>query len=122
MAVSLFDRNILIVEDHAGVSTALRVILCSFHHVDIAGTAGAAMKFLIESPVNLAIIDVGLPDFSGMELLRRMRATGQDVKVIVMTGRGSFEAAEEALRLGAVAYLLKPFNLQEILTLVQSTL
>jgi DNA-binding NtrC family response regulator len=48
-----------------------------------------------------------------------VRTSGQGVTVIVVTGRGSLESAEEAMRLGAVAYLLKPFNFLEVLTLVQ---
>jgi DNA-binding response OmpR family regulator len=67
-------------------------------------------------------MDVGLPDYSGIELLRRVRASGQDVKVIVMSGGGSIESAEDVLRLGAVAYLLKPFNFQEVLTLIADVL
>ena len=55
-------------------------------------------------------------------MLRRVRASGRDVKVIVMTGGASIESAEEVLRLGAVAYLLKPFNFQEVLTLVENAL
>ena len=76
------------------------MILCPFYRVDITETACAALQIIIKHPVDLVIMDIALPDYSGMELLRRMRVSGQDVNVIVMAGRGSVESAEEALRLG----------------------
>ncbi|MEQ1791464.1 MAG: response regulator [Nitrospiraceae bacterium] len=119
MAPDEFQPNVLIVEDQEGPRKALLMILSSFYRIFTAETASAALKIIGESPIDLVIMDVGLPDISGMELLRRVRASGQAVKVIVVTGRGSLESAEEAMRLGAVAYLLKPFNLLEVLELVQ---
>lgn len=119
MAAVASQPNVLIVEDQEGPRKALCMILSSFYRIYMAETASAALKIIGESHMDLVIMDVGLPDISGMELLRRVRASGQAVKVIVVTGRGSLESAEEAMRLGAVAYLLKPFNLLEVLDLVQ---
>ncbi len=122
MAATLSDQTILIVEDQEGPRRALMMILSSFYRIYTAETASAALKIIIDSPIDLILMDVGLPDYSGIELLRRVRASGRDVKVIVMTGGASIESAEEVLRLGAVAYLLKPFNFQEVLTLVENAL
>lgn len=122
MAASLSDRTILIVEDQEGPRKALMMILSSFYRVYTAETASAALKIIVDCPIDLVIMDVGLPDYSGIELLRRVRASGQDVKVIVMSGGGTIESAEDVLRLGAVAYLLKPFNFQEVLTLIADVL
>ncbi len=112
-------KNILIVEDQEGPRKALVMILGSFYQIYTAKTASAALRMLVDCPMDLVIMDVGLPDFSGIELLRKVRASGQGVTVIVVTGRGSLESAEEAMRLGASAYLLKPFNFLEVITLVQ---
>ena len=119
---SLSDQTILIVEDQEGPRKALMMILSSFYRIYTAETASAGLKIIVDRPIDLVIMDVGLPDYSGVELLRRVRASGQDVKVIEMSGGGSIESAEEVLRLGAVAYLLKPFNFQELLTLVGDAL
>lgn len=86
MAETLSDQNILIVEDQEGPRRALMMILGSFYRIHTAETASAALKIIVESPIDLMLMDVGLPDYSGIELLRRVRATGRDVKVIVMTG------------------------------------
>ncbi len=122
MAASLSDRTILIVEDQEGPRKALIMILSSFYRIYSAETASAALKIIVDCPIDLVIMDVGLPDYSGIELLRRVRASGKDVEVIVMSGGGTIESAEDVLRLGAVAYLLKPFNFQEVLTLIADVL
>jgi DNA-binding NtrC family response regulator len=122
MAASLSDRTILIVEDQEGPRKALMMILSSFYRVYTAETASSALKIIVDCPIDLVIMDVGLPDYTGIELLRQVRASGQDVKVIVMSGGGTIESAEDVLRLGAVAYLLKPFNFQEVLTLIADVL
>lgn len=122
MTARLSEQSILIVEDQEGPCAALMMILRPFYHVESAETAAAALELIVHSPIDLVIMDVGLPDYSGIELLRRVRASGRDVKVIVMSGGGSVESADDVLQLGAVAYLLKPFNFQEVLTLVQNAL
>lgn len=118
MATNEFQPNILIVEDQEGPRTALLMILSSLYRIYTAETAAAALEMLGESSMDLVIMDVGLPDYSGLELLRRMRMKGYNVKVIVMSGGGSVEAAEEAMRLETLAYLLKPFNFLEVLDIV----
>lgn len=122
MAASPSEQTILIVEDQEGPRQALLMILSPFYRIYTAETACAALEMIVEQPLNLVIMDVGLPDYSGIELLRRVRASGRDIKVIVMSGGGSIESADDVLSLGAVAYLLKPFNFQEVLTLVENTL
>jgi len=122
MTVHVPKQTILIVEDQAGPREALVMMLGSLYPVYTAETAAAALNILVDRPIDLVIIDVGLPDCSGIELLRRVRARGQAVKVIVMSGEGSSETAQEVFRLGAVAYLLKPFKFRELLTLVGDAL
>lgn len=120
MATGALQPNILIVEDQEGPRKALCMILGSFYRIYEAETASAALKMLGECSMDLVIMDVGLPDYSGLELLRRMRMRGYNVKVIVMSGGGNVESAEEAMRLEALAYLLKPFNFLEVLDIVAS--
>ena len=120
MVMGVSQPNILIVEDQEGPRKTLCMILRSFCRIYTAETASSALKMLGECFMDLVIMDVGLPDYSGLELLRRMRMQGCNVKVIVMSGGGSVESAEEAMRLDALAYLLKPFNFLEILALVEN--
>ena len=74
MAASLSDQTILIVEDQEGPRKALMMILSSFYRIYTAETASAGLKIIVDRPIDLVIMDVGLPDYSGVELLRRVRA------------------------------------------------
>lgn len=71
--------------------------------------------------MDLVIEDIGLPDRNGIDLLRDIRSL-RDLKVIVMSGAGTLQSANDAMNLGAVAYLLKPFNVKELLELVHQAL
>lgn len=122
MAISLADQRILVFDDEEGARKALKLILAPFYRVDTAETACDALKIIIEQPIDLVIMDLRLPDYDGIELLRCMRANGRGVNVILISGHGSLESAQEALLLGAMAYLLKPFNISEFLTLVEDGL
>jgi DNA-binding response OmpR family regulator len=63
------------------------MILSPFYWTYTAEKACAALKIIVDCPIDLISMDAGLPDYSRMELLRRVRASGQDVKVMVMSGR-----------------------------------
>jgi two-component system response regulator YesN len=71
------------------------------------GSAGAALSFLQEHPVDLAFVDVAMPGMNGIQLIREMRARGQECTVVVLTFYDNFEYVQEALRLGASDYVLK---------------
>jgi DNA-binding NtrC family response regulator len=115
------ERRILIVEDQDGPRQALAAILRPHYHICTADTARAALHIMRTEPVDLVIEDVGLPDRNGIELLRDLKSM-KDVQVIVISGAGTLESARDALRLGALAYLLKPLNVGELLDLVHETL
>jgi signal transduction histidine kinase len=76
------------------------------------------MRHMVESrdanPFDVAIMDIIMPDKSGIDGLREMRAMDPHISVIMLTGFASLESAQEALRLGATDYVVKPFELQEI--------
>jgi putative nucleotidyltransferase with HDIG domain len=63
---------------------------------------------------DLFLLDLKLPDISGIEILKRIKAKDNDLPVIIITGYPSFESVQEAIRLGAYDYITKPFNLEEI--------
>ena len=64
---------------------------------------------------------MGLPDRNGIELLRDLQPLN-DIRAIVLSGSGTVQSAQDAIKLGATAYLLKPFNTDELLTLIRATL
>ncbi len=68
-----------------------------------------------EYPVDLAVVDIGLPEISGLELIKELRASGNKIPVIVLTARDSWQDKVEGLSTGADDYMAKPFQFEELL-------
>jgi DNA-binding response OmpR family regulator len=106
--------RVLVVEDDAalarGVVATLKLAgLATDHEGDGEHAAGLA----VSEPYSLVVLDLGLPGLSGFEVLRRMRAAGSSVPVLILTARNAVADRVRGLDLGADDYLLKPFALPE---------
>lgn len=122
MTTALSKPAILIVEDEAGPRDALKVILRPFYAIHVAESGHRALQTLREHPVDLITLDQKLPDCQGIELLQQIKHEHPDVEVIIITGYGSLKSAMDGIRHGAAGYLLKPFNVTELITLINQTL
>ncbi len=108
-------RRILIVDDEPAVLALLRRILSTEDAEILAVRTGAqALEIARRTHLDLVMLDVRLPDVSGMEVLRRVREVDEVVPVIMMTSHGSAETVRASMRLGAFDYLTKPFDNQEV--------
>lgn len=114
--------TILVIEDEAGPRDALKVILRPFFNIQVAENGQVAMRVLKEQPIDLVTLDQKLPDRQGLDLLQDIKIEHGDVEVIIITGYGSLKSAMEGIRHGAAGYLLKPFNVTELITLINQTL
>ena len=101
--------QVLIIEDDERIRTALiRALRDRGHAVSSAGTALAGLQQAVEGRPDLVVLDLGLPDLDGRELLRMLRAVST-VPVIVATARDDDDSVVQALDAGADDYVLKPF-------------
>jgi putative two-component system response regulator len=114
--------TLLVIDDEAGPRDALKVILRPFFNIETAESASAAIDVLNSQSIDLITLDQKLPDRQGMDLLQDIKHDHADVEVIIITGYGSLKSAMEGIRHGAAGYLLKPFNVTELLSLVNQTL
>ena len=114
--------TVLVVDDEAGPRDALRVILRPFFNIRSAENAQAALNVLKEESIDLITLDQKLPDRQGMDLLQDIKHDHADIEVIIITGYGSLKSAMEGIRHGAAGYLLKPFNVTELISLINQTL
>ena len=102
--------RVLLVEDTPTQAEIAKAMLREFgHEMRHAETAGAALKIAEEWRPDAILVDLVLPDFSGMELMRRLKAQGVNAACIVLTAHGSVNTAVEAMREGATDFLLKPY-------------
>lgn len=108
--------NVLVVDDEPAIRQILAIRLakagCS---VVQAANAGEALEQLSTGHFDVAISDIQMPDFDGIELVRRARAAGVDTNFIMMTAYGSVDTAIEAIKAGASDYMIKPVRHDEVL-------
>lgn len=115
MAPAKTPVHVLLIEDDrlvaSGIVAGLRLLGVTVDHVDTAAKARAAVG---ASHFDVCVLDLGLPDEDGMAVLARWRAQGQAIPVLVLTARDALEHRVAGLRAGADDYLLKPFELDEL--------
>lgn len=107
--------RLLIVEDAEDVSDAIAENLSRQGHVcDKARTLADARQFLAVQPFDLMVLDINLPDGSGYDLLKEIRARGEALAVLMLTARLGVDDRVDALDAGADDYLVKPFDFREL--------
>ena len=103
------------VDDEPAVQTALeRALLLEGYSVRLAADGREALDLIAEEQVDLIVLDVGMPRIDGLEVCRRLRATGDRTPVLMLTARDSVDARVAGLDAGADDYLVKPFALREL--------
>src|SRR5688572_21419297 len=111
--------RILVVDDEANARTALAELLREEgYDVETAADAFKALGKLEEYSPHLLLTDLKMPGMDGIELMKRLAAGEREVAVVVMTAFGAVDTAVEAMRAGAVDYLTKPLNFDELLLVV----
>jgi len=114
--------SILIVEDEEGPREALKTILSPYYNLYTVDRAEIALHIIDQQPIDLLTLDLKLPGQQGMEFLCDLRQKGSEAEVIIITGFGSLQSAINAIRYGISAYILKPFNVTELLGVVNQAL
>jgi two-component system KDP operon response regulator KdpE len=114
--------KVLVVDDEPPIRKLLRMGLGTQGYQTIdAPNAKAALDLLGQTP-DLVILDLGLPDMQGLELLRQIRMQREDLPIVVLSSRGDEAAKVEALDLGADDYVTKPFGMDELLARMRAAL
>jgi len=115
--------NILVLDDEQDIRGEINKFLTSRDiQVQLAASPSEAFRILSAHPVDIAILDIRLPEMSGLEVLKRIRRIYPKIQVIMMSGHGDMESVIVALRLGAVDFFQKPFRLHEMMTTIEKSM
>jgi signal transduction histidine kinase len=106
--------QVLVIDDEIGPRESLRMLLKPNYEVHTANSVEAGIRLLREKRPDAIISDIRMPGTNGIDGLRRIREIDPHVAVIMLTGFGALETAQEALRLGANDYISKPFDAREM--------
>ena len=114
--------NVLIVDDEIGPRESLRMILKPSYNVYTVENGHAAIQMVQQMEVDVVTLDLKMPGISGIDTLKEIRAIDPDVMVIIITGFGSLTTAIEAIRYGVFDYIPKPFNVPEIISILDRSI
>lgn len=117
------QARILVIDDDENIRTALSLVLKEKgYEVDVAATGHEAISKSKASFYNVALVDLRLPDMDGIRLLTEMRETVPKMVKIIITGYPSLENAIEAVNRGADGYMVKPYNVDDLIRTIKENL
>ena len=107
--------RILIVDDEEELVSALveRLNLRAFQAAGVT-SGNEALEYLERTPRDVVLLDVKMPGLGGLELIRRIKKDHPDLEVILLTGHGSAQYADQGMELGAFDYLMKPVKIDDL--------
>jgi DNA-binding response OmpR family regulator len=116
-------KTILIVDDEADILDLFSTVLTAHgYSVTTAMTGRDALAKVRTAYQNLTLLDIGLPDMQGTDLIQKMRVSNPDLIIIMVTGNPELETAMNAINHGADGYIVKPVSIKDLVALVENKL
>ncbi|MBL7129866.1 MAG: response regulator [Candidatus Omnitrophica bacterium] len=113
-------KRILICDDEVGIRESLNLILKDDYDLSFCNNGQECLECLTAGQeFDLVLLDIKMPHTNGLDILKRIKEKDPGLKVIIITGYKSVETANEAIKLGAIDYIVKPFSSKEILKSVE---
>lgn len=117
--IVLKDKKILIVDDQYGIRVLLdEVFQKEGYQTFQAANGKQALTIAKKEQPDLVILDMKIPGMDGLEILKRLKALNQSIQVIMITAYGELDLIQEAMRLGALTHLTKPFDIDDLRKMV----
>lgn len=115
----MLKRRILIVDDEPGVRQSLTLVLKDHYEVLCAATGTEALEVIEGTSVDVVLLDILLPGLDGLEVLERIKERPDSPQVVMLTATKTVKTAVRAMKLGAFDYVTKPFDVEELLLIVE---
>ena len=122
METKINAPNILIVDDEIGPRESLRMVLKPNYNVYAVENGYAAIQMIQQIEMDVLTLDLKMPGLTGIDALKEIRVIDPDVMVIIITGYGTLKSAIEGIRYGVFDYIPKPFNVPEILSIIDKSI
>jgi two-component system response regulator AtoC len=114
--------TILVVDDEQGVRQSFYMVLKDEFEVLLAETGNQAIDIFSKNAVDVILLDILLPDINGIELLERLKDMDPNTEIIMITAVKEIQTAVKAIKQGAYEYIIKPFNVDEVITVIRRAL
>lgn len=116
------QATVLVVDDEYGVLQSFKLILKNEHQVLLAATGKEALELITKNTIDVVLLDILLPDGNGLELLERIKEMDSKPEIVMVTAVRDVQTAVRAIKLGAYDYILKPFDVDDVLKVVKKAL
>ena len=114
--------TILVIDDEHGVRQSFNMVLKGEYNVLLAGTGKEAFDIFTKNTVDLVLLDILLPDINGIDLLEKFKEIDPNTEIIMVTAVKEIQTAVKAIKLGAYEYIIKPFIVDDVLTVINRAL
>lgn len=114
--------NILVIDDELGPRESIRMVFKDTHNVFLAEDGFKGIEILKKEDIDVIILDLKMPKINGIETLKKIREIDKDVPVIILTGYGDVDTAKKAIHYGTMEFLSKPFNVEDIIKIVNKAI
>jgi DNA-binding NtrC family response regulator len=115
-------ERVLVIDDELAPRESIRMVLKDKYNVATAAGAIEGLDMLSNDPFDLVVMDIRMPKMDGITALQEIKKKYPDTEVILLTAYASLETAKDATRYGAFDYLLKPFDKDDILMVIEKGL
>lgn len=115
----MIQQKVLLVDDERGVRASMRMLLKDKYELGQASNGAEAVEQLVQFRPDVVLLDLRMPDMSGIEVLQHIKQHDSYIEVILVTAYATVDTARKALLLGAFDYLTKPFNPEELESIVK---
>ncbi|HGY12476.1 MAG: hypothetical protein DRH24_00570 [Deltaproteobacteria bacterium] len=113
------NHTILVVDDENGVRQSFNMVLKDDYNVLLASTGHQAIDIFIKNKVDLVLLDILLPDSEGLNLLEKFKEADLNTEIIMVTAVNEVQTAVKAIKMGAYEYIIKPFIVDDVLTVIK---
>lgn len=110
--------TILVIDDERGIRQSFNMALKDEYHVLLAGSGEKAIDIFQKNPIDLILLDILLPDIDGIDLLKKLKHTDPNTEIVMVTAVNDLKTAVKAIKLGAYEYIIKPFIVDDVLTVI----
>jgi DNA-binding NtrC family response regulator len=116
------NASILIVDDEQGVRESLRMILKPSYNIYLSQNGEEALTCIQKNKIDMVLLDLRMPGMSGLDTLREIKKISEDIDVIIVTAYGTIANVQEAIASSVSDFITKPFDVFEVLHVVNKTI